>query len=280
MRGLPRVVCGVVSLVGLALGACDGEVEGGGEDDPGDEQGGDPDAAPGGPDAAVVDAVPGADARTDRFRCLGEPLPTTAADPIRVGGTISRAGLQTRPLSGATVEVFRRSGGSAMASATSGGDGSYSVSIVSDGDPLDTYMRMSSGTLLKTELYAGSPVVADVSGSDSVLTDANTFRVVTNLVGVTQAANLGAVTVRVGDCDNNPVSGATLTGFGNARVFYAGDDGRPSSDPTATGALGLAFVFNVPTGDLTINAEIDGETLRPNRIASRAGTLSLAQVSP
>lgn len=257
--------------------ACSGDVDGGNPPD-----GGDPGSDEGTPDAEVgaADAAPSADARTDRFRCLGDPLPTDAANPIAVTGTVSRAGLPTRPLSGASVEVFRRSGGAALASTTSAGNGTYTLSVATGGDPLDTYVRASSGTLLKTELYAASVVVTDTPGSDFILTDASTLGFLTGLVDVDQEASLGAVTVRVADCDNNPVAGATITGFGGTRVFYAGDDGRPSADPTATGSQGLAFVFNVPVGNLTVNASVDGETLRANAIASRAGTISLAAIAP
>jgi hypothetical protein len=279
MRGFTRSVCALVPLLGLAAAGCNGSVEG--DDSGGDDNGGRPDAAAGGPDAAAgPDAAPAADARTDRFRCLGDPLPTDAADPIAVTGKVSSVGLSTTPVVGATVEVFRRSGGAAIATATSVSGGNYTLSVVTGGDPLDTYVRATSGSLLKTELYAGSPVVADTSGSDFLLTSAGNLRFVTNLVDVTQEASLGAVTVRVADCDNNPVAGATITGFGGTRVFYAGDDGRPSADPTETGSQGLAFVFNVPVGNLTINADVDGETLRANTIASRAGTIALAAIAP
>jgi hypothetical protein len=264
-------------LLTTGVAACSGDVDGGGPPD-----GGDPGSDEGTPDAEIgeADAAPGADARTDRFRCLGDPLPTDAADPIAVTGTVSRAGLPTRPLSGASVQVFRRSGGAVLASATSAGNGTYTLSVATGGDPLDTYVRASSGTLFKTELYAASVVVADTSGSDFILTDATTLGFLTGLVDVTQEASLGAVTVRVADCDNNPVAGATITGFGGTRVFYAGDDGRPSADPTETGSQGLASGFNVPVGSLTINADVDGETLRANTIASRAGTIALAAIAP
>jgi hypothetical protein len=280
MRGFPRVVCAVVSLVGLALGACDGEVEGGGDDDPGDEQGGDPDAAPGGPDAAVVDAVPSADARTDRFRCLGEPLPTSAADPLTVSGAVNEAKISgTSPVVGATVEVFRRSGGGAIATATSGSGGAYTIAVDTDGQPLDTYVRASSGSLLKTELYAASPVVANATSSSFILTSLTLLDLAAGTVGANQTSGRGAATLSIVDCDGNPVEGATVTGFGQARVYYAVDS-RPNQAATATSADGLAFVFDVTPGNVQINAMVDGEALRANPIAIRANTLSLAQIAP
>jgi hypothetical protein len=281
MRGPPGVVCAVVSLLGLALGACNGEVEGGGEDDPGDEQGDDdPDAAPGGPDASVVDAVPSADARTDRFRCQGEPLPTTAADPLTVSGMVNEARINGTPaVVGATVEVFRRSGGDAIATTTSGSGGAYTIAVDTDGEPLDTYVRASSGSLLKTELYAAAPVVGDATSSSFILTSLTLLDFAAGTVGANQTSGRGAATLSIVDCDGNPVEGATVTGFGQTRVYYA-VDGKPNQAATATSADGLAFIFDVAPGDVQINAMVDGEALRANPIAIRANTVSLAQIAP
>jgi hypothetical protein len=283
MRASPGVVCAVVSLLGLALGACSGEVDGNpGNDDPGDEQGGDddPDAGSGSPDGSGIDAVPSADARTDRFRCQGDPLPTTAADPLTVSGMVSEARISgTSAVVGATVEVFRRSGGGAIATTTSGGGGAYTIAVDTDGEPLDTYVRATSGSLLKTELYAAAPVVRDAASSSFILTSLTLLDFVAGTVSANQTSGRGAATLSIVDCDGNPVEGATVTGFGQTRVFYA-VDGKPNAAATATSADGLAFVFDVVPGDVTINATVGGEALRANPIAIRANTVSLAQIAP
>jgi hypothetical protein len=288
MRGFPRSVCAIVPLLGLVLGACNGEVEGGGDnpgdEDPGDEDPGDEDPGdedPVGPDAAVPDAVPSADARTDRFRCSGEPLPTTAPDPISVGGTVSSVGLGgTSPLRNATVQALPVSGGAALATTTSAADGRYTLSLPSGGRPLDVYVRATSGSLLATELYGAAPAVADASSSNFVLASLMIFNFAAGLVDVDQDPALGAATVSVTDCDGNPVQGATVTGFADGvRVYYAAE-GKPSTTPTATDVDGLAFVFNAPLGDVNVGATVDGDELRAHRITIRRSTVTLTAIAP
>src|SRR5205807_7331466 len=113
---------------------------------------------------------PTAPAGPGPYDCLGQALPTTAPSAITVQGTVKSNVLAPSPLAGATVQAFQTGNATALATATSGAQGNYSVTLSTGGTPLDGYVRVSKASYLDTYGYPPAPLAADASESVLLLT--------------------------------------------------------------------------------------------------------------
>jgi hypothetical protein len=91
------------------------------------------------------------------------------------------------------------------------------------------------------------------------------------------------VLLTVLDCDGTPAIGAGLTvpeADSAVQIFYIAD-GLFAPNLTATGAGGLARVFNIPPGQGSITAWLpDGREIGTVRLFTRPGVSALANVGP
>jgi hypothetical protein len=96
---------------------------------------------------------------------------------------------------------------------------------------------------------------------------------------VTQAAGNGFMGVVVSDCSGMPVAGATVTTTPSGTVRY-NQAGIPSNTAMVTDADGVAYVFNVPAGTVTVGASAQGTTFRAHDVLVRADVLTTTVVAP
>jgi len=254
----------------------------------GGNQSSNPDAPPAGADAApTIDAHPSIDAPAGAFSCLGDPLPTTAPDPVTVAGTAKTLnGLSTANADGVLVEAFPTAGGAALDSATTAADGKFSLSLTTGAAPLDAYIKATKSGLLDYYLFPATPLSADVSSAPVLVLSSSSLGTVESLASVTPATDpntVGLVGVVVQDCDGNSVSGATISVKENGNEvgdmrYVAGS--LPSTTATMTDSNGAAFVFNVPAGTATISASVGGMTLRTHSITVSGGATHATIVVP
>jgi len=247
-----------------------------------------PDAAA--PDATVADAGPDAsvpDANPDPFFCAGKPLPTTAPATVVVSGSTEQITLGgATPLDGVVVTAYD-GGGSSIATATSDTAGAYAVSLTTGGAPLDGYLvghkDGGSSTYMDTYLYPPAPLAADTAqGRILMLTSGSggTFGTLQSLAGVTQAPGKAFIGVVIADCNYQPIAGATIVSppAGSTVIYSSG--GLPSSSATSTATDGLAYIFNVPPGTVTINANTGTMDLRAHDLDARADVITTTAVQP
>lgn len=71
--------------------------------------------------------------------------------------------------------------------------------------------------------------------------------------------------VHVVDCAGNSVAGAQITATPSGTTKYIAN-GRPSSTDTVTDSSGVAFIFNVPAGAVTLSATVGSATFRSRMI--------------
>ena len=254
----------------------------------GGNQGSTPDAPPAGVDAApAIDAQPSIDAPAGAFACLGDPLPTTAPDPVTVAGTAKTLnGLSTSNADGVLVAAFPSGGSTAIDSATTPTDGTFSLSLATGAAPLDAYIKATKSGLLDYYLFPATPLTADVSDAPVLVLSQSSLGTVESLASVTPAGDpnsVGLVAVVVQDCDGSSVAGATISvKESNADVgdlrYVSGS--IPSTTATATDSSGAAFVFNVPAGTATISATVGGMTLRTHSIPVSGGATHATIVVP
>jgi hypothetical protein len=230
----------------LALIACGGDDGGGG---------GDVDAAPAGPDAAAMVTISG------------------------VAQTVS--GTSTVPLEGASIEAYNSSGGGVIGSTTSAADGTYAITLTTDGAPLDGYLKGTSAGRIDTYLYPPRPLAADRDGATMLIINQQTLGLLGTLGGVSQDAAKGFVGVLVLDANDTPVAGATVTisPMGTARVIYAVNS-LPNQNATMTDASGTVFIANTDVGDVTIDATMGSVDFFAHAVNARAGVITTTAVQP
>ena len=241
------------------------------------------------PDASAADAHVGPDApppdATTPFGCLGLPLPTTAPATVTVSGkTEEIKNLATQGLGGVAVKAFKSSGGAAIASLTSGTDGTYAISIPTGGTPLDGYVMghhdpVGSSTYLDTYLYPPHALVGDSDQGVILMLTSDTLGLLTGVAGVTQDPAKGMIGMVVADCNGMPLAGAKVTTEPMGTVVY--DSGSlPSSSATMTDTDGRAYVFNVTAGSVVVHAKVGSMDLRAVTLDARAGVVTTCAIEP
>ena len=212
------------------------------------------------------------------FGCVDDPRPTTAPALIAVNGAIRANALSPGPVSNAIITAFRVGVTDSIAIDTSNTPGDYAVSITTGGTPVNGYLRVTHSGQLDTYAYPSRPLSENLTTNVLMPTQAE-LDFLGLAVGVTPSASNGFIGVVVKDCFGFTVAGATVSTTPAGTVRYNAG-GTPSASATSTSSDGVAYVFNVPAGDVTVRANGGGETLRQHVVTARAGTVTLTEIQP
>lgn len=227
------------------------------------------------PPKVFMDAPP----PTYDFTCFGKTAPTTALDPITVGGvteTFGTSGLT--PLGGFTVETFATGGTTPLDTQTS----AMTTGTFTTGN-IVTHARASLATYRTSYVYPPNPIVKNLTNTPvPVISDA-AFAQINQVLTQTDATN-GLLLVTIADCALTPIAGGTLTAKqNNQSVGTILDLGS-----FAAQLAGLYFVANVPDGDVTIGASYQTMTF-PSHVVhaykkpdgnNTEGTVTVSAVVP
>ena len=95
-----------------------------------------------------------------------------------------------------------------------------------------------------------------------------------------KAAKDLTIGLAVVDGQGNPVQGATVSSTPAAGSYhYTDSGGLPSSSATSTSADGVAFLFNVPSGAITVSAAKSGMTFKSHVVTARADKMTTTGIS-
>jgi hypothetical protein len=216
----------------------------------------DPDAGP------PADAAPG-------FECNGVPIPTVAETELTISGNVGALSTSgTVLLEDVPVEAYVTGVTDPVAETMSGTNGVYSMTIPNPGaTPADGYIRANAGGSYKiTYVYPPTLLYTDLPTAAIRTLDEPTFVALNALLGSPQEVDNGLVAVVVTNCAGEPVEGATVSSPQSTIVRYNGAGGLPSGSATATAADGIAYVFNIPPGNATIDAEYEGVDFREHTV--------------
>ncbi|HVJ21653.1 MAG TPA: carboxypeptidase-like regulatory domain-containing protein [Polyangiaceae bacterium] len=209
--------------------------------------------------------------------CLGDPLPETAPDNVVVSGLVTTLGNVI--ISGVLVEGRAASGDGLLDDDTSGLNGYYELTLPTGGAPLGAYLFVSADGSVDTYVYPPHPFVDDDELDVPLITSALRTGIADE-ANVALQADKGLLYVFVLDCNGDPVQGATVT-TNPAGEFVSYTEGFvPSPDATSTDGSGAAYVFNLPPGNVEVDATIDGYSLREHTIEVRANVMTITSVIP
>jgi hypothetical protein len=236
------------------------------------------DARPAAADAAAPDAVPDAADGPD-LTCLDQDPPAAAADPLVVGGTVfAVVAYQLAPVEGAPVELRRRGDGGLVASATTGADGAFTLSVASGGAPVDGYFAIATAGRLETRAYPGAPLVG---GENAFLLVADAAEVGAWYDAAGEAyTGQATVVADVVDCGDGSIAGATVDVAPAPAAVVYDDDAAGRWDPTLDASgNGYALVTGA-AAEVTLTAHAAGQTFPGHAVPAAPGTLTLALTPP
>jgi hypothetical protein len=216
----------------------------------------DPDAGP------PADAAPG-------FECNGVPIPTTAPDEITVNGAVVAVGVSgNTPVVGATVDAFVTGVTDPVATTTTGAGGAYTLDLANPPEvPADGYLRATAAGHKTVFLYPPTLLYQDITAP--ILTIPNAL--FGTFIGLAQAnvqAGNGVIALSVRNCANEPIEGAVVTTpAAGAQIRYNdGATGFPSGTATETAADGIAYIIDVDTGAVEVDATFNGIDFREHSV--------------
>ena len=216
--------------------------------------------------------VPDAD-----LSCLGATLGTEAVDPLSISGIVVAVGVGV--VQDAAVAALNVSDDASLADTTSNAGGAYTLVIDSNTDPVDAYLSVTATGYLDSYVYPPVPFLASTATTSLVMVTSTQRSDGATAGGVTLEAGTGLVYVLVVDCNGDPIEGATISSSPGGDVVYVEND-VPSAAATATDASGRAIIFNVGPGDVEVDAEIDGTSLREHTVNARADAFTFTAVIP
>lgn len=210
-----------------------------------------------------ADARPKPDAHITDYSCSGVPVPDTVPEIIKVAGTVFEPGIpgvtSNEPLEGVVIRAFEVGQNQELARAVSQEDGSFELLTSTEGVPKQAYLVATKSGYLETRLYPPRPVTADVEGFELPLFDPSKRSLLEERAEVDQDESLGLAIAGVVDCALFPVGQATVTTSPEVgSLMYQDSVGFPHPLIESTSHEGFVFMFNVPLGDLTVNATADG----------------------
>ena len=203
---------------------------------------------------------------------------------IQVSGTAEELSANgSNPVADLLVEAFANSAETTVVASTmTDASGNYTLTIETNGQALDGFIKATKPGLVDTYLYPPEPLTEDFAGASLNMVSPTTFGLLSDtLCRANQDAAKGAIAILVTDSADMPVAGATVASNPAAPTScYNGSNGLPSSQATSTAADGVGYLFNV-TGNVTVSASAStGGPFRSHPVNARAGALTTTVIQP
>jgi hypothetical protein len=182
------------------------------------------------------------------------------------------------PQSGVAISVYATGDDTtALATATTDGSGNYSVTLTTNGQAIDGYIKATKSGLMDTYVYPPAPMQSDSSTATASMISSSNY---SELVGIEGGStSKGMIILDVLDSTLSPVSGVTVTTSpASGKTYYMNSSDEPFST-SSTYTDGLAFMFNVPTtGTVTLAASKSGMTFTTHAVTAPANALTTTVV--
>ena len=208
--------------------------------------------------------------------------PPTVPPQLVISGTTTERGLSgTTAVAGVTVAIYKTgSESSSLASTMSDAQGNFSLMVPTNGMPVDGYLLATKASYVDLYMYPTGAFIANSESNDINMITPSNKDFLSSLAGGNQMAGKGLIGLAVVDGQGNPVQGATVSSTPAAGSYhYTDSGGLPSSSATSTSADGVAFMFNVPSGPITVSATKSGMTFKSHVVTARANKMTTTGIS-
>ncbi len=187
-------------------------------------------------------------------------------------------------LGGVLIEAFRNSDeATPIATTTTDGFGDFSLTIATNGESIDGFLKASRTGFKETYLYPPYPLMADFDQATVIMIKPGSYDALSTIAQGNQQEGMGLIGCVVTD-GSTPVAGATVASNPAASVYRYNDTSGttvfPSSQAAATHNDGVAYMFNLPPGKITVSADKAGITFRSHTIKVRPDQLTTTVIVP
>lgn len=214
------------------------------------------------------------------FGCLDDPPPTTAKQSVIIGGSVLDAAELT-PIGGVSLTLLNNALTEIDGPTQSAADGTFQLTLPLGGAPFEReYVKAEVAGYVTSFAANPRPIIDDFSFPYGLVSIANANRVAQATTGEgALPPGTGTVFVTVRDCNDQPVSGATITTDSGKRVFYFANV-DPSNVPTATTARGVAMITDLTAATITITVQAGAETYRPQTYRVEPDAFTQFDITP
>jgi len=209
--------------------------------------------------------------------------PPIVPQMITISGKTTERGLSGETnVAGVMLAVYASSNESTpLAMATSDAQGMFTLTVTTMGMPIDGYVLAKKGGYVDLYMYDTGPFIDSFADANLNMITPGNKDFLSSLAGGNQMAGKGLIGLQVRDASGNPVAGATVSSTpASGSYHYTGSNGLPDSAATMTSADGVAFMFNVPSGAITVTASKSGLTFHPHAVKAPADKMTTTSVTP
>lgn len=201
---------------------------------------------------------------------------------ITISGVVNKhEGTMTTPADGATLDAYKLTdANTSIAMATADAAGMYSITVPTGGEPVDGYLKISLPTFFDTYSYPGRPEIANTTRTLNLLNQGTVDTLSGTFCGNLQDAANGLIAVIVRDANGMNLAGATVSTQPASAKYCYQVNGYPNKVATETDVDGLAYMVNVPAGNVTVSATKAGLTFFSHVVNARAGTVTTTIIVP
>lgn len=211
------------------------------------------------------------------FTCVGESRPTTAPETVHFKGKVfdgqNTSGIILSPID------LQNPPGMTIRSTSTDLAGEFSFDLTTQGVPVVGFnLHATAATYVDSYYFPPRPIAADVDVG-IVLVSSVEKSSIFSAAGLTETTGDGHVLLRISDCLDVPVAGATLTSSPANTVRYF-TSLTPSPTSTETDGAGVAMVANLPPGKATLTATAQGHVYPPVEVTIVAGAFTVTDLQP
>jgi hypothetical protein len=212
--------------------------------------------------------------------------PTMNAMITISGQATSRDTSGSAPQANVTIEAFRNSNeNTPIATTTTDAQGNYSLTIQTNGEAVDGFLKATKTGFVTTYLYPPYPLMMDYANAPVLMVSPMTYDALCNLAqaGCARGDGIGLIGLVVTD-GANPVGGATVSSTPAANPIrynaLVGTLVLPSTTATSTYTDGVAYLFNLPPGQVTVSATKTGSQFASHGLKAWANELTTTVIVP
>jgi hypothetical protein len=222
-------------------------------------------------DAAPVDApIAGADA----LLVDAPPMITVSGQAVSIGisGAVAEANV--------TIEAFLASDETTpIATTTTNANGDYALDLPTHGGAVDGFLKATKSAYKTTYLYPPYALTSNFSLASVIMVTPSTYDLLSAVAQGNQQPGKALVALIVTD-GATPIAGATVTSSPEPSVVRYNASDFPSSTATQTADDGIAYLFNVPVGAITVSGDKPGLALKTHGLKAWPDQLTTTLVVP
>lgn len=212
--------------------------------------------------------------------------PPTNNATVMISGQVSERSQSGAVLvPGVTIEAYRNADETTpIATTTSDAQGNYTLVVQTMGESIDGFLKATKQGYKETYLYPPYPIAMDFGMASVIMVQPGTYDTLSNIASGNQQPGNALIGLVVTD-GTLPVAGATVScdppaGTPTRYNEMVGTFVLPTANAQATFTDGIAYMFNVTPGHVTVSANKTGMTFASHGLKAWPDQLTTTVIVP